>query len=1280
MKKKLLLMSAVSLSWLGASAQWVMPKAPQSSSPEEIAAAGTKVKLLNVEQGGFLTGSNAWGTKSSLTATGCHWIIERSDDGANFKLKNVDGPKSGSYLFRDNASGCFVDMGNQNRGFNWTFTKTENGYYTIKSPQDDLVYGEESYENWQHEFFGWNSTVIEDDKVPNVVLANISDIPEENVDEEGELVDFGIEWSIVTDEAVAEYSEAVKPYNAAMDLKAAIEKAQDEYPNINLDEQLKVYNNTNSTVEELEAAKKSIANAIGAMRSQEVLEGATEGDPKDGTELIENADFSAGNISGWVCTFKSGSTATNVGYQGAAYPKDGVAPTLWEDPETGETGESRISQFIEAWANNVNEMKREDRSFATVGDAKLCQTIYGLPAGKYKLSCDAIAVQQWDASQNPVSGVQLYVIGGDIDSHEEIASANEVPNHTILTFIHTGGDVELGLRTKSATANWISADNFKLVYYGPISKNPYEILLEDYVASTEKKYGDMDGVRANAQTKAALTGALEKASNMENGKDDAYYQDLKSELEAAVKALETSVAAYETLNKAIETTTEKKAQIEETWADLAGEISDAINDWKESYENGTFDNEGAISVADQLSNMIANYISKNCKAGDDVTILLDNPGFTKDFSGWTMGGAGVVWQDNYGNGENIAEAAANIEAPSREDGLAERWHAKFTMTQTIKNMPRGLYTLSCQGFNRHDDDENNAAAELYAVLPDGSIQTAPFASIEDYATDEILFDNTAGENVAPTDHWRSDSERDGKFVPNSMTGAAWHFMNKLDGENYDYVSKFNIVLTEQGDLTVGARCEYEHQWVIFDNFRIIYQGNGPEVYAMPIADKIKEGDKILESYESESEPYAALGLTTDMVNAWGDLAKRAQAIVDNPSSADEETCLAMLKEFDQMFKDMRASGDAILNLKKKVDYVNGYRLDEVGESNALVDCLETIEEAYLSNEIESVEAINKYIEQIDALCSLAAIENAEGDIASATEEEPVDVSKAIDNRSAIDLTDSTKGSTFAWNKTGNVGTYYAQVDGEDNPRSAFEVYNQESFEVSQVIALVPGYYRLKVQGFHRNGWSENIAKCLSGTVDEKEVDKVDAEGNVVLDEEGNPVKETQKITYTNDANAILFVGDAQTPLKTIAADLEAYNAIEGVAGQAWPVNGVSSKFPNNMADACNAFANGLYENILQFQVSASDAKKVAPIAGAGEKAVKVGIKNVGHKDGDWTIYTNFRLEYLGTKEPANDLTTTAIAEITNNNAARVIFDLTGRQVSKVAKGIYIVNGKKVVVK
>ena len=1200
MKKKLLLLAVAMLSVLGASAQWVKPEV-KTLDPVSVANDGALVRIYNVEYGAFLGGANAWGTQTSLIEEGLDYKLEWAENGKDFKLLTSSGAKAGKYLFRDNESGCFIDMGSQNKGFNWTIAQAESGFYTIQSPLDDTAYGTEMYDDAADQFFGWNG-----DK--NIVYANVR-VDGEDVD--GNPLPCGIEWAFMSTEDAAALAEALVPYNAAMELKAEIDKAKADYPKVDVSEAEAVFNNTNSTVEELNAAKATIANAIAALRSQEVLAGATADNPIDGTELIENADFSTGDISGWTCTFVSGTTATNVGYQGASY--NGLE---WSDEDTGDAGTATLNKFIEAWANNVNEMKRDGKTFATIGDAKLCQTIYGLPAGKYKLSANVNAVQQYDASQNPVTGVQLYVTAGEIDSYMDMATGNGVPEHFILTFIHTGGTVELGLRTSSTTANWIAADDFHLMYYGEINENPYQEMLKDYIVSVENKYADMDEIAANTQTKDAFEAALDAAKDAADNEGDEYYQNLQASLTAAVSELAASVEAYKSIAKTIE---EADARISETdgkWGDLADIISEKVEEWNEKYDNGQFSNDDAAAIDAELNNIIADYVSANVQEGDDVTILLKNPAFTTNFSGWTTTGTSPVWGANFGNGVNV-NAELNQEAPEEKDGLAERWRASFDMFQTIKNMPRGLYTLSVQGYNR--DELGGNPAELYAVLPDSTEQIAHFHDINDYLTDDQLYATADGA-------WPSDKVVDGRYSPDSMSGAAWHFKNKSDGENYDYMNEFNIVMTEAGDLTVGVRCDNAGQWVIFDNFRITYKGSGAEVYKKPIEQKIAEGDRAIEDGQTYQDSEFC-GASAEVLTAWGKTVDAAYA------AETEEACIQALNNLENGIKAIKASIELAHKVHTAVISAETRQSNEEIDDDELSNLIGEIEAKLYGEGFASDAEMEAAIIDLDIAFCKAAFNAV--DVASASEDTPANITGVIANAKYTNIEGTA--SSEMWTSDRGFG-WIEGADEEGNSYNVAEVWNA-TFATSQKIYLPAGFYRLKVKGFQRGyGFNKHSEMC------------VDSLGNDVP--EHLPAK--------------LYAGDTKTSIISLFDNISFEDSVmvnkyegEGATVAGGKYDGAI--VPNNMAQSAAAFGMGLYENILQFEVTGTEAFN----------AIEIGILKETNENDAWVIWGDWRLEYVGSTKPATD-PTTDIQSVASQVVAAQYFNVNGVQQSRLQKGVNIV--------
>jgi hypothetical protein len=106
--------------------------------------------------------------------------------------------------------------------------------------------------------------------------------------------------------------------------------------------------------------------------------------------------------------------------------------------------------------------------------------------------------------------------------------------------------------------------------------------------------------------------------------------------------------------------------------------------------------------------------------------------------------------------------------------------------------------------------------------------------------------------------------------------------------------------------------------------------------------------------------------------------------------------------------------------------------------------------------------------------------------------------------------------------------------------------------------------------------------------------------------------------------------------------------------------------PNTMSSAAAHFAAGYYENeYRQFRSSAG--------------TVYIGIMgNTG--TAYWTMIDNFRLYYYGPMKLTDWATGLEEVQISSEASTDTYYDLMGRQVTQPAKGIFIRNGKKVILR
>ena len=1159
---------------VGLNAQtWTAPELPTADTPASDPVSGRLYQVRNVEAGMFLAGGASWYSWATstvlvdpalvdaliftLTETEKGWTFARTTDG---KFTFISGTYNGK-------GEMHVDMASQGHNY-FEIIKQDNGKYHIRAVADDANYGS-TMEGYEEKCWGWEGY---DSDFPTAVYATV--VPDESVFCDWEFVDMSV-------------------YQARLDLYNLTAAADEEDLGVDYSPYEDVF--YNGDYEQLQAAVAELKNLVTQARIYRALRYGEDGinppsqdNPADATSLIANNDFSAGNISGWTCTFVSGQNATNVGYQGAGYSN----------------GDVQISQFIEAWAANGTKFNPE-LSFSAIGDGELSQTMPGLPAGLYRFTVDCIAVQQWSSTENPVKGVQLFAKGGDLDRYTEIYTGDGVPEHFEMTFVSTGGDVTLGLRTVNATANWIAADNFTLTYYGEVQDDPQKVLLDQRISELEAQYPYPEDEMANNDVRDAYIAALDAAKGAVED-----YEAVLAALNEAADAFTASVNEYNALAVKIENLQTTIDQLTEQWPDIAGDLEDWFDGVMQGYESCTYTSEDIANIDPAMQAIISKYISENAKAGDDLTILLTNPSFdTQTAEGWTVVGT-VTDAKGTATYNGVNDGAMADEDTTGWGSDCETFHATFDLSQALKTpLPAGMYKFTCQGFYRADDD--NTPAQLYAIV-NGKEQTANLSNIVDYATEEQLY------SVNGTDSWPSDNHYNGdneKWYPNSMSGALYHFhhthINAAGEDEYDYTSTLNIILTEPTEITVGVRNTSTGTWVIFDNFTITYMG---KVYKQYI-------DELIEKAEAEETER----LTTEARTALDEAITAGDAA---GNGGTDEECVAAIEQ-------LRAALEFAEETKALLDELEQFCLElndrSAGISSSDGDFMALLEGT--ADNLASMDyeyATNAEVEQLFIDLKKAFTHYVQVDFLSATEEEPGDISAAIYNGTFTDINEVA--TNVGWTINGNLGL----------GAGAAEFFNQ-GFELSQVIyGLAPGYYRLYVNGFYRNGGYADVETTLN-------------EGG----QEAN--------------NVTLFAGDETTYLLPISTDMAACTE-NGIGGVNITVGEETFNLPNSMDEAASAFettkedGSTLYQNCLQFEVA------------EGQESVTIGLKKEVLVTSDWTMFDTWRLEYLGTTTPTENPSTEVQGVEAELPAQAVIYNIAGQRVSKATKGIFIINGKKVVVK
>lgn len=1244
MRNRLLTLLSVAFVAISSFAQsWTEPEVPTTASDP---VSGHLYRVKNVESGWFVAGGQSfftWKTTAILVEENpITFTMDFDEAKKGWSFKGYDGSWPNSYLFisGNGIDGYAMHVDNPTDPHRYfEIIKQDNGYYRVRCLASDDTYGD-VIENYDNRFWGWNPDT--EAQYPNGMYAAVD--PEDGYACEWEFIDMSLYFAKKT----------------MYDLAVAI---LDEELDVNYEQYTTAYNS--SDYETVNAAKEALQKAVDMARAYKVLSVGDDGinppsddNPCTATSLIKNASFDAGNISGWTCTFESGKNATNVGYQGATHTN----------------GDVSVSQFIEAWAAGDKRFN-PDLTYSAIGDGKLSQTMASLPQGKYKFTCDAISVQQHQPAENPVTGVQLFATGGELEQTQNIATGNGLPEHFEITFVSTGGDVEIGLRTKGATANWIAADNFTLTYYGEVVGDPAQILLQSYINECTAKY-DVDAYSVKAE-KSAKDAYAEAMANAQNATED--FEAYKAALEAAVKNLEESITLYEKLNSTITSMKKQISDAAKDWTGLSEQLADMQASLLGKYNEGTADKALIEALSDSIYNMCADYITKALKEdpkgciGKEITMLLKNQGFDTGFDSWTINSGATPayggWdvplpEDNpvYKYAVEYTDKDGNVKHIV-DGGCAEVYKAAFDISQTIKDMPVGVFELSCQAFERCEDGDKSSLetqAELYAVV-NNSTQSTKVRNIHEDAQDEQLYfqEYGGGNNAEPQTYGDVMSGAyPEKWIPNGMCGANVWFRYGL------YKNFFNIVVGSTADLTVGIRTNATNGWVLFDDFKITYKGEDIEKYK----EMLEANKQNLENLLAEAE----VSITDSVSNVVNDaLAKADEALAGNEGKACTDAIQALIDAVaavQQNLKDVAAFSDEFYIMQD-------YRYNQDGLSGDTPEIMAEIEDRLDPDGNEKFKDnadIEKYrIEMNRAYTQFVQDCLTKG----ASEEEPADITYVIYNPDCNSYSDvDDQGDPVAigaqgWNvPVGSVG----YGDGGKHVAEFFE----QAFEINQTIyGLNPGWYRLYVKGFYRDGNSARLDSCINNV-------------------EG----------FTEDKHVRLMAGETETALSLITSEMKNYTDLLNDAEYDIVTTGNSAKlvyhntededsirYIPNKASVANLLFNfdkedssvtPWYQNILQFEVKEGQGDVKIGLYKLHNKNVEADAENgiEAYAYGDWTIWDNWKLEFLGTTEPTEDPTTAIMGVDAVAPAKATIYNMAGQRVSKATKGIFIINGKKMVVK
>ena len=1118
---------------------------------EDVSEGGGTYYVYHVATGKFLSNGNwlnNWNTEVEVKDQGQEVTLSWGQD---YQLANVD-PSDPEY---NDAYGWRISMKNAptNGGFHelflhpekkimcvdhnmqghilWDIVETAegSGVYHIKIASSDKLFGEGT-ETTATTVWGVAEGATGVNPLCDYTLeANLN---------------AGVEWKFVN---VAFY----EAYQAKKSLKTALEEAVEAGYTAYTDAET-VYMDAEATAEEVEEATKALNFAV----LQHLYGSASATNPANVTALMVNADFEDGQ-TGWDFWRES-----NMG-------QDNLVVQHNRTDIKDEAG-NNVPTFAERWtATNPSNA------------SAITQTIEGLPDGKYRFSA-MVAIGGVPEGAAPEG---MYFVANGLGAEQRHQITEAVAGTMIagsIEFSVLGGTATVGLRATNVNFNWYAFAGVKLEYLGTEGAENMLTFLQGCIdnAKAVVSRNVADSLKCSAAGMAKYEEMIAKAEEAvaNTSLSEEELQTVALELEARMDSLEADYTAYEQMPEIVISLWDAYDSAPYAYLECMLPYEDYLDETETAIDELAFNYLEKDSINVRANAILTECLRSGLQSGDidDVTMLIENPTFDSNASGWEGG-------------------------PGWGNGVAEKYNANFDVYQTLKGLPMGSYKISAQAFYR--PALNDVCQQSWDPATEGSDEVTAYLYGNDgmvklphlykHVYDAALSDGT------PTDvalSLASDPERDGKYGLNNLKSTAEAFALG------DYTTELICYVQEDGELRFGVKTPEDSgiggRWAAFDNFTITYLGaedvTGLVYTLQNLVDEAQATYlKWVDSNTDESAYITVANivalekaitaatdtLTKDLtLNAYNVCAKALNDAMDNGKDAIEyirsmeEECNIYLEEiYSGVYADYEA-------MPEFADF-----------DNMIGTILDNIDAIY-----DSAEAAEADMLQLDL--AYTSMMRAGYDTSGATKDNPVEMTKMIKSAgfSTYDYVNQEEVSTSrGWTST--------HVGGEANNNDrTYEFWNADTCDLSQILYNLPvGSYKLTYNGFYRAG----------GTVDA-----------AIARRDSTESLYARVYASINDGEKTIL--DTVPSIFTEISEGKYHDTDIVLADSLFPDLGdmLYKSVVNTTAGAEKAFEAGKYAGELYFQKTSESDK------------VTIGVRKEQHIDDDWLVFDNFRLFYLGEGE------------------------------------------------
>ena len=1065
---------------------------------------GSYYVIYNVGAQQFFTEGNAWGTQASL------------GDGANlsyFSLPNGKTLADAALLFNDfspvknawklvffdSATQMYVDLGSQ-ANYYWQVVPVEGKdktYYLQASPSNPN-YNPNSYTGY---------VGVAEDAAAGSPL-------------EPFLTEGWIEWQFFGVPEWDEYAPLKQLYEKSQELKTMIEKA--EAAGINVNAAVEVYNNLQSTVEEMAAAIEALEATM-----KDNIANATGQNPQDATLWIVNPDFKNDDLkTGWSGTaFGSYGPKENAEHFSKTY--DTYQDITVKYPGLYLVG---VNAFYRAGNSSVafdnymanNEQSKYARLYATVGEdteeTPITSPYQGAPNKSQGKGSESSAGGFFIPNNMEAAEYYMHTLG---------LYANLVP----IEVSEADATLRIGVKKETTiTDDWSIFDDFSLIFCGAGDDR-----WVGYAKTLAAKYPDYANTTAvTASYKDAYLAVKNNPTGTNKEEVDAYVASLVD-----VKAeLDKNISLWKTYEDSVVYVRDEflKSYVGKT-TPAVQTLYNYVNSPRQGFAPAiiaarALDNDGIQAELAKLYQMVlAVKEGVEVAPGSDVTSFLTNPAYdTNDWTGWTHKAA---------SGGNVRVA----------EYCCEAWNnAEFDIYQEVKEMPVGVYEISVQGFYRYGRGQDAYNRFNSGEAPENS---PTYIYMNANTTSFMNIFNEPKQITDPEFYKNPDTDYDGYtktvdgeevtyYYPNGMSSSARAFNNDMFNN-----SAFGAVVSKEDVMRLGVKGQSNQlndSWVIFDNFKLTYWGKQADKVYIALEEALKEmkafetsdivganveaslkkaiadAETALQQSSQDGEVmFEALVALYDVKNQaresavlMQNLAAVADSLGNKISAVPQDWAdLTLVRQANDLVNEVNMSLDPTIGVTMTDEQVPG-KIDELHANMEIVDNVVALSNAYdelveamfdvseadedwpakadaLFGEIDgkkidgsfTAEELVSYVDQIEYLIAIKNVHRK--DMADATDANPYDATEVIKtpNFEKADEFDPS-GELMVNSIDGWKGTDGYNFGNDDTQKAALAVeFYAKTFDIYQTLKGLPaGTYEVKADAFQRPNNADALGALL----------------------------------------------------------------------------------------------------------------------------------------------------------------------------------------------------------